>query len=528
MSKPFGYVTKTGEFIGQNVLSKYALKSDADTSNMLVDDPFKGKYTSLSCREPIYNPLKLATLLELNTYHEDCVYAKAHDTAASGHDIKAAEDANESDKSVLESFFNNPHFDIASIFEAAEVDYQSTGYAVIEFIKEGKVFDGTPYRLRHIPAHTVRMHQSRQMFVQMVGTQKVYFKAVAAGNDIIDDSLLQSDLHKDNGTWFKPGSLPIDKRATEVLYFNRYSPRDWYYGIPQIIPAIGAITGDISRARYNTTFFDNYAVPSYAVFVTGQFKDEDEIVNGQKTGKTVLQSAIEQHFKELAENPHSTLILTIPIDEEEGEVKIEFKPLSVDIKEASFRLYRKDNRDEIIAKHRVPPYRVGVYETGQLAGNLGQESTRIYADSIVTPGQRKYENVINNYIINQCFDIQGYKFSFNVLTVDETVTDIDNCGKLMTYGAMTPNQMIRFFAKKYGLEESDHPAMNIHYLNGQPLDSELEVQDTLEVQKTLDDVVVKLLEVAEKNVSTEDGSGNTELIEVIKSLKGTAGVGSSS
>jgi len=48
----------------------------------------------------------------------------------------------------------------------------------------------------------------------------------------------------------------------------------------------------------------------------------------------------------------------VPTMEGQGEVNIEFKPLSTEVKEASFRLFRQDNRDEILAAHGVPPYRM--------------------------------------------------------------------------------------------------------------------------------------------------------------------------
>ena len=529
MAKPFGYVTKTGQFLKPNVLDDYAIKSSNNTSNALVDDNFTGKYGSLNLREPKYNPLKLVMLLELNPYHESCVYRKAHDIAGAGFEIKASDpESSNTESKELDLFFHNPLFNVKSIFEACEVDYQAGGYGLVELVKENKVYTGKPFRMKHIVAHTMRLHNSRQMFVQQIGTKKVYYKAIAPGNDIIDDSLKESDLHKDTGVWYKPGSLQVDKRATEVLYFNRYSPRDWWYGIPEAVSIIPTIKGESSRTKYNITFFDNYAVPSYAVFISGPFKDEDEVVDGQKTGKTVLQAAIEDHFKELARNPHSTLILTLPTDSnglDPGEIKIEFKPLSVDVKEASFRLYRKDNRDEIISKHGVPPYLISVFETGQLAGNLGQEATKIYAANKVKPGQEKYNNAITDYIIKECFKIEDFYFEFTPLTIDETTQDLDNAGKLFDKAAMSPNDLIRNFGKKYNIKEVDHPAMDAHYLHGQAVDLEVEVTDTNEVQNMLDETVVKLLEVAENEVSSKDGNRGSEIISIVKKLKESTGMG---
>lgn len=516
MSKPFGFVTETGQFVSKSALDKYALKSDE--SNQLVDDPFQNSYGSLSLREPIYNPLKLATLMELNGYHESCVYTKAHDVAGTGYYLKNVDGkANDQDIKTLTDFFGSEYWSPTKVFGNTEVDYGSMGYAGAEVIKEKKAYDGPILRLRHVISHTIRMDNTRQRFVQQIGTNKVYYKAVPAGNDIIDGSNLENDLHKTNGTWHPKGTLPPESRATELLFFNRYHPRDKFYGIPQIVPAITTITGDISRARYNTTFFDNYAVPSYAVFITGNYADKDiKDADGKIIG-TELQKAIKDHFKQLAKNPHSTLILALPTDDkDEGEVKVEFKPLAVDIKEASFRLYRKDNRDEIVSKHKVPPYRIGIYETGSLAGNLGIESTKIYRDSEVKPNQEKYYPAINDYIIKTCFGIEHVEFVFNPLSIDETTQDLEEATKLSDKGAMTPNDLIRFFGKKFGLEEIDHPAMNAHYINGTAIDYTPEVNDDPNVIKILDNMRDDLLEVAKNEFSNKDGYDNRGVIESIK------------
>ena len=118
-------------------------------------------------------------------------------------------------------------------------------------------------------------------------------------------------------------SLPPEDRASEVIWFVNYTPRSDYYGLPDVVPALGAVWGDIARRDYNIAFFDNYGVPAYAVFVTGNF-DPGDI---DEDGRTDMEKAIEEHFSELAKNPHSILILSIPTEGRDEEVKVEFQPL---------------------------------------------------------------------------------------------------------------------------------------------------------------------------------------------------------
>ena len=90
--------------------------------------------------------------------------------------------------------------------------------------------------------------------------------------------------------------------------------------------------------------------------------------------------------------------MSVPAIEGQGEVNIEFKRFECEVKEASFRLHRQDNRDEILAAHGVPPYRVGVAETGSLGGNTARESTEIYKRSVIEPRQEMLESMINKHI----------------------------------------------------------------------------------------------------------------------------------
>ena len=73
--------------------------------------------------------------------------------------------------------------------------------------------------------------------------------------------------------------------------------------------------------------------------------------------------------------------------------------MSTDVKEASFRLFRKDNRDEVMIAHGVPGYRIGIIETGSLGGSTARESTEIYKRSVIDPRQVIIEETINQEII---------------------------------------------------------------------------------------------------------------------------------
>jgi len=511
LARPFGVVTKQGRLVRQDILEQYAMKSE---SKKLTPDSFSESYGAMNLVQPLYNPEALARLLELNTYHYRCCRTKARETAGLGWELKPTreEDGYEENENyrTLEEFFNNLPESVSTMFNKAMFDFESIGFGAIELARENDDPEGRPVLLEHIPAHTLRRHKDMKRFVQQRGNKKRWFKLVN----------YEYDVDFETGAEHPLGELEPERRATEILWLMNYTPRSDYYGLPDVIPAIGAIHGDLSRRDYNINFFDNYGVPAYAVFITGNYEDEEILdENGEPTGETVLEKEIEEHFEKVNKNPHSTLILSLPTRDREGEVKVELKPLAQETKEASFRLYRKDNRDEVLSAHGVPPYRAGIAEEGSLGGSTAKESTEIYKRSIIEPRQETLESLINQEVIIKGFEIDDWRFEFSEIDTTDQKHDLDICKGLFDLGAMTPNQIIRHFKDRFGLEESDHPAMDAHYIGGKPVDLEQKEEEFEEeevegedddVEQVLLSLQNRLVEVAEKYAGSGNGYGSAK------------------
>ncbi|MFA5542860.1 MAG: phage portal protein [Bacilli bacterium] len=502
--KPFCYVLKTGHTVRGDILEQYSIKGKGDESKQ-IPDTFSESYSGQGLKQPLYNPEALANLLELNTYHYRACKTKARDTAGLGWYLEALTDnPDEKKRKELDEFFSDLNPPLSSVLDRAMLDYESIGYGALELIREDYKPDGKVSNLVHIPAHTLRIHGSGNKFCQIRGNKKRWFKLAEYGKDVDCNTGIEYEMN----------SLTGERRATEIIWIINYTPRSDYYGLPDIIPAMGAIYGDISRRDYNIAFFDNFGVPAYAVFVSGNFDPGEE---DPETGKTPMEESIEEHFKELAKNPHSVMVLSVPSSGGEGEVKIEFKPLSVEIKEASFRLYRQDNRDEILAAHGVPPYRCGIAETGSLGGSTAQESTEIYKMSVIQPRQEVLENLINLYIVWNSFEADGWMFKLAEIDTSDEKHDVDMMSKIFEKGAITPNQIIRHFKDRFGLEESNHPAMNAHYVSGNPIDLDIDLGS--DVEKVLKSLYDDILGVVVKNGISGDSPEYKELLDVIGSFK---------
>jgi len=494
---PFAIATKSGAVVLRDTLDQYAVKRYNLES---VEDPFNKKishknvpealskqapeynvYTIYNLVNPLYNPRMLLRYNKLNTYHDRCCRTKAVDIGGLGwHVTQLSKDENQTvtdNETVLNQFFqvSQPEETIKN----GEYDKQQVGWGCLEIIREGGLCTGLPQRFEHIPSHTIRIHRNKRKFMQTwTGFKRTWFKAFGARNDNGE----KFDVDVNTGEEHPFDSLPPEQQANELIYNTEYTPETLYYGAPVWISAMKTMIGDESAVDYNVVFFKNFGLPTYAVYITGNFQDEPEVDEdqylsngdpnpnyGQETGKTKMQTAMEAKFKEVINNPGSGMVFMIPQrgNKDTVPVTITFEKLSVDVKDASFRLYRQSNRDEIVTAHGVDPYRIGITAAGSLGGNTAIENKKSYKSSIAIPGQRRWESLINKIIWSEDgFNILTHKFELEEIDLEDETALIDSCVSLMQKGIMSPNDVIRQVKDKFGLEVSKDPAMDMHYIIG--------------------------------------------------------------
>lgn len=483
MKKPFCYVTKQGKAVRQEQLERYATKGSRQ-----VEEPFTAADAERGIRKPPTDPVTMINILDMNVSHAKSCATKAQDIAGSGWYIAPApgsEDSTDDEaqgrKKVLEKFFSGS--ETAAELKRAHHDYEAVGWAAVEVVRSP--VSGLPVDLFHVPSETIRIHQKRNKFLQRRGNKIAWFRR--AGYDM--------DVDYKTGREAPKGAMGPNERANDLLWWTNYKPGDDYYGRSDVVPALGAVLGDVSRRDYNISFFDNYGVPAYAVFVTGDFDpgdpqpatdEEKDLPPEERTGPTPLEEEIERHFSEMAKNPHSVLVMTIPTSITDdfggsgGQIEVEVKPLSTEVKDASFRMYRQDNRDEILSAHGVDPYRAGLAEVGALGGTTATEATSIYKESVVQPRQNQIEELVNSRIVSGMFGIDDWVFKLNELDSTDLLEDLQILTGLFTVGAVTPAEIAGHFADRYGLDstEMDHPALKAHYVGGEPVDIEAVDEET--------------------------------------------------
>ena len=512
MSRSESYiVTDTGNIVSQSILEEYAIKS---AKGLNAEDDFN--YGEVV--EPPAPPKLLTHLLDINTWHKSCVEAIASDASGAGYTLIPKPNVEEpimEQKERIEEFFNNLRPNINKLLYEREYDAEATGYGLLEIIRETGDYDAPVCDIKHYPAHTFRRCADGVRVQQKVGTKTRYFVIMGAN---YDEEGRHYDVHFETGKKHYEG-LPEHLRANEVIWKNRSNPETKLYGKAPATPSIGAIYADHNRARYNIEFFKNYGIPAMSVTITGDFDPgiidpEDEDYDVRKT----LQYRITEQLRTVIKNPHSAMVLQIPSEGEEGNVKVDIKPLSTDTKEASFRLFRKDNRDEVVASHHMDPNRVGITDAGKLGASNSELTNTAYRTTTIAPLIRDNEADIN-YILSVGLGVTDWDFKIITTDDDKKHTDIDKTIELVKNGLMTPNEAREAIGEEFGIARLDeYPYLDEFYYNGEPLKMKFDGEVTL----TGVDTILEGLEnnweedELEEEVSSEEDSAFQKVIKSIR------------
>ena len=365
------------------------------------------------------------TLYELYEHCElfsSCVNQIAEDTAGLGwrlvlkEEEKGKENNEELEKIKTLLEHPNPKQSLRQILIDILECRGIIGFAGFEIIRNMKKEITEIYPVR---GTNLYIHQDRNKYCQQIGIKKVWFK----------DFGYEKDVNVETGE--ESNSIPFDQRANELIFFGTDYGKSTYYPIPKILPAAVSVACLLEIKAYNLSFFANYSVPAYAVVLEGEWNED--------VSKFIVQF-LDTEVKGSA-NANKTLVLQVP-----DEGKVTFTPLSVDVKEGSFKSYQNILENDILLAYSMPPYRLGRTIVGSLGGSNIRESTIIYKQSVVEPLQELLENIINKLIIEQGLDCHCYTFKFNDLDVRDFDAEVERVCKLIAHGVLTPNQAINLLS----------------------------------------------------------------------------------
>ena len=397
-------------------------------------------YQLFSVVQPTYNMDYLAKIYELNAAHYAAVQAKAANVIGLGYDfietlavkekIDEVPDENVEQlqrlrrkiarsKEQLKQRLSEMNSDdsILEVFKRVYIDLETVGNGYIEI---GRTNTGEIGYIGHIPAATMRVRRKRDGFVQIVNYRAMFFRNF--------------------GDEETPDQVGDDERPNEVIHIKKYTPNNYYYGVPDIVPAINAVAGDSFASKYNIDYFENKAVPRYII-----------TVKGAKLNADSERKLLEFFQTGLKGSNHRTLYIPLPADE--GNSKVEFKmdPVEAGMQDSSFHQYRQDNRLEILMAHRVPLTKVSIMPGVSLAN--ARDADKTFREQVTRPDQSDFETKINK-IISEFTDMFKLKFNELTLTDEDTQSKIDE--RYLRMKVITPND-VRTRKGMVPLESGDIP-----------------------------------------------------------------------
>ncbi len=360
---------------------------------------------------PPYSPDTLLTLYESNPVFWRCVNQLAIDVAGLGWKLRLKEDKkeNKTEFDRLQTFLQNPNPEesLRIILKQLLVDWGSIGWFGLEVVKNNK---GEVVEVYHVPAHTLRVHKSKEKYCQTRNNEKVWFKKFGPEG---------KDISSKDG---KEGGVSTETKANELIFYKNFYPKSDFYGVPNAISAIGDIIGLIGLRDYNLAFFENYGVPSAIIVLEGNWDDDSDKVVTNFLNKEIQGT----------ENAHRTLVVTQP-----EKCKFTYKPLGVEVKEGSFRLYEQTRREDVMMSYSMPPERIGIRVVGKLGGNVAEEATKIYVQSVVEPLQMDVEEIINQKLLQS----EIYELKFENIDLRDYAALIERMHKQIEHAVRTPNEV---------------------------------------------------------------------------------------
>jgi PBSX family phage portal protein len=245
------------------------------------------------------------------------------------------------------------------------------------YLEVGRNNEGKVGYIGHIPATMVRVRRHRDGFVQLSRANKI--QAIFFRN--FQDLEMEDPI---NG----------DPSPNEIIHFKMYSPNNTYYGIPAAVSAAAAIVGDKFAKEYNIDYFENKAIPRYAI-----------ILKGAKLSNKSKAELVNYFRNEVKGRNHGTLVIPLPASIG-SDSDIKFEKLEAGVQDASFDKYRKSNRDEILVANRVPAPKVGVYDNANLA--VSRDADKTFKMQVIGPDQAIIEKKINR-LLSEFTDLLQFK-----------------------------------------------------------------------------------------------------------------------
>lgn len=395
--------------------------------------------------EPPVDPQDLADLMIDSTDFATCVIQIARDVVGDWHleetEFGKSVEARqvEDDRKKIEEFLRDApggersDESLRDTLMKMMIDYGCTGNGYLEIATEQVDGKDVPAGIYHLQSTRTRVRKDKLGFAQIGAdpTKIAWFRAYGTdpftgiGGEIDDAGDFETE------PWAR--DIPIDDAGNReplnvVKHFIEYHPSSFWYGVSRFVPAIGAIRGNTFASDRNIKFFLNKALPEIALILEHKTETVD---SGEM--EEFLQ-AIADHFMTEMQGEHFIpLFLELP-----NGMELTVEKLSPEIKDADHRLYRLDNRDEILRAASVMPNRVGIIESGNLGGGTGESQIEIYKKSVIEPPREMLERFITRLL--EDLGVRTLAFVFDAFDATDEAREATIASVLAAAAWMTINE----------------------------------------------------------------------------------------
>ena len=328
-------------------------------------------------------PVEYSTLIEsvsLNPYHAAALRIKAQAAVGLGYSLYRDGDADDALREVWDAAWGGSFQ--REILNLA-LDLETFGMAYVEAVPGG---DGAA-ACYHVPACT--------MWLRPAGYRQ------------------EVDLYRVE--W-----PPYDGQERGIVHLGLYHPKADWYGLPDWITALNAMSLDANATLWNMQFFQNNCVPAWAILVEGGTLDE------------AVEQQIEAFFKanyKGVSNTHRALQLS------GAGVTIKFQKLQDDSRDMGFAQLKQLARDEVVAAHGVPPRLLGIVTSGQLGGGGEmQAQLRFFREVLIAGRQALWSRFLSQFLPD------GVSIRFHEMDITDAETDATYYKELVQAGVLLPNE----------------------------------------------------------------------------------------
>lgn len=364
-------------------------------------------YTYLDCVMPPENIDNLAKLYDISPAHHAAVDAKVASIFGLGWQLveskrykrlkegartqgghSRAEIFLKKAIDEVEEFLDNcnEQDSFEEILRKIGIDYESTGNAYLEI---GRDVTGKIRYIGQIPAQHMRVRRERDGFVQIYSNHVAYFRNFGEKN---------------------PNPVTTEPNPNEVIHFKKYTPTNTYYGLPDIFSAKNSLAGNEFASRYNLDFFENQAIPRYAI-----------VARQSSLSAQSINKLVEFFESGVRGQPHRTIF--IPLAKDVADAEIKFEQIDTGDKDGAFASFRSDNNEDIFMAHRTPLTRAGVYAKGMTLA-AAKDADKVFKESVSSPEQQIFEKKFAK-VIREKSDAVIFKLNELSLTDEDTQSKID-------------------------------------------------------------------------------------------------------